>query len=596
MAWRNAESRLVRIVRLAAGVLIAVSALALAAAPAEARHYRHVPFTTYAHAHHYRHVAHYSGHSSRRWTAVPASPAFSAIVVDANSGRTLYSVAEDGLRHPASITKVMTLYLLFEQLDKGAMTLQTRIPVSEHAAAQEPSKLGVEPGETISVEDAIKAVVTRSANDVAVAIAEAIGQDESSFAEMMTRKAHALGMSSTVYRNASGLPNDEQVTTARDLSILGRSLEERFPRYFKYFSTREFEYAGQTIGNHNHLLGRVDGVDGIKTGYTRASGFNLLTSVHRDGRSLVAVVMGGRSAGARDRIMENLIDDHIAEASTVRTATMVAEAPAPRSRPRPRRSRRRAVPAASGRRRGERSGPRAFGPRRAAAGGGRRQRRGRRRAGAARRRRRARRPAACRACPGSGAQHRPGPRRFARRGPASRRACARAASGAHAGSARLGQGPGCRPKGPGGRNRRCRPRRRSPRPPRRRRSPLARPVKPDDPEDAGSGKGWIIQIGATDDAAKADRASRQGAPAEPLAPRGGQAGHRKSAQGRGHVLSRALRRPRFGLGGNRLPLPQTRRFLLLRRAGLTKEPRAPVLHFSSERPSLVAASEHPWPD
>ncbi len=219
----------------------------------------------------------------------------------------------------------MTLYLLFEQLEKGAMTLQTRIPISEHAAAQEPSKLGVQPGSTISVDDAIKAVVTRSANDVAVAIAEAIGHDESTFAEMMTRKARALGMSSTVYVNASGLPNDEQVTTARDLTILGRSLEERFPRYFKYFSTRQFNYAGRTIGSHDHLLGRVDGVDGIKTGYTRASGFNLLTSVHRDGRSLIAVVMGGRSASARDRVMENLIDDHIAEASTVRTATMMAD-------------------------------------------------------------------------------------------------------------------------------------------------------------------------------------------------------------------------------------------------------------------------------
>ena len=260
---------------------------------------------------HYRHVAHHRAHA--HWAAAAsASPAFSAIVVDANSGRTLYGVAEDGLRHPASITKVMTLYLLFEQLEKGAMTLQSRIAISEHAAAQEPSKLGVEPGETISVEDAIKAVVTRSANDVAVAIAEAIGGDESAFAEMMTRKAHALGMTNTIYRNASGLPNDEQVTTARDLTILARSLEERFPRYFKYFSTREFDYAGETIGNHNHLLGRVDGVDGIKTGYTRASGFNLLTSVHRDGRSLIAVVMGGRIAGARDRVMENLIDDHVA--------------------------------------------------------------------------------------------------------------------------------------------------------------------------------------------------------------------------------------------------------------------------------------------
>ena len=131
----------------------------------------------------------------------------------------------------------MTLYLLFEQLDKGALTLQSRIPISEHAAAQEPSKLGLEPGETISVEDAIKAIVTRSANDVAVAIAEAIGGDESTFAEMMTRKAHALGMTRTTYRNASGLPNDEQITTARDLTILARALEDRFPRYFKYFST-----------------------------------------------------------------------------------------------------------------------------------------------------------------------------------------------------------------------------------------------------------------------------------------------------------------------------------------------------------------------
>ena len=220
----------------------------------------------------------------------------------------------------------MTLYLLFEELDKGAMTLRTQIPISEHAAAQEPSKLGLAPGETISVEDAIKAVVTRSANDVAVAIGEAIGQSEDNFADMMTLKARALGMSSTVYRNASGLPNDQQVTTARDLTILARALEDRFPRYFHYFSTAEFEYAGEVIGNHNHLLGRIDGVDGIKTGYTRASGFNLLTSVHRDGRSLIAVVMGGRTAAARDRIMANLIADHIAEASTARTTTMIADA------------------------------------------------------------------------------------------------------------------------------------------------------------------------------------------------------------------------------------------------------------------------------
>ena len=152
----------------------------------------------------------------------------------------------------------MTLYLLFEKLDSGAMTLRTPIPISAHAAGQEPSKLGLAPGDSISVDDAIKAVVTRSANDIAVAIAEAVGQSESNFADMMTRKAHELGMSNTLYRNASGLPNDEQVTTARDLTILGRSLEERFPRYFRYFSTAQFDFDGEIIGNHNHLLGRIE--------------------------------------------------------------------------------------------------------------------------------------------------------------------------------------------------------------------------------------------------------------------------------------------------------------------------------------------------
>ena len=327
MVWRSAYPRLGRLAQFAAAALISASAVAFASDSAEARHYRHFHhprhFQSAHFGHHGRHLAwRHRNHGS----AALLTPAFSALVVDANSGRELYSVAEDAPRHPASITKVMTLYLLFERLEKGSMALQTRIPISAHAAAQEPSKLGLEPGDTISVEDAIKAVVTRSANDIAVAIAEELGGSESAFAEMMTRKAQELGMTNTVYRNASGLPNDEQITTARDLTILARSLEDRFPRYFKYFATHDFEYAGQFIGNHNHLLGRVDGVDGIKTGYTRASGFNLLTSVHRDGRSLIAVVMGGRTSGARDRIMENLIEDHIAEASTVRAAAMIADA------------------------------------------------------------------------------------------------------------------------------------------------------------------------------------------------------------------------------------------------------------------------------
>ena len=344
MALRNRHFGIGHLARLTTAALISASTLCLAGAPAQAhyyrhyRHYAHTPhqahYPRYARAAHHGRSVHYAHRGSPSYAsaaagAVPTSPAFSAIVVDANSGRTLYSADENGLRHPASITKVMTLYLLFEQLDSGAMTLRTPIPISEHAAGQEPSKLGLLPGDSISVEDAIKAVVTRSANDIAVAIAEAVGQTESNFAEMMTRKAHALGMANTLYRNASGLPNDEQVTTAHDLTILGRSLEERFPRYFRYFSTAQFDFDGEIIGNHNHLLGRVNGVDGIKTGYTRASGFNLLTSVHRDGRSLIAVVMGGRSAAGRDRIMENLIGDHIAEASTAHTATAVADASPP---------------------------------------------------------------------------------------------------------------------------------------------------------------------------------------------------------------------------------------------------------------------------
>jgi D-alanyl-D-alanine carboxypeptidase len=318
MALRIVRTGLGRVTPLAA-ICAAFAALTLLATPAQARHWRH-----------YHYYARQQHHYYARRQAVPArDPAFAALVVDANSGRTLYAASEDELRHPASLTKVMTLYLLFEQLEKGRLSLDSSITMSAHAASMAPSKLGLDPGETISVDNAIKAIVTRSANDVAVAIGENIAGDEGSFAEMMTRKAHALGMSRTTYVNASGLPDDRQITTAHDLAVLGRAVQERFPRYFHYFSTHSFDYAGETIGNHNHLLGRVDGVDGIKTGYTRASGFNLLTSVHRDGRSLVAVVMGGPTAYARDRLMEQLIAQHIADATTAHTATMVADASTP---------------------------------------------------------------------------------------------------------------------------------------------------------------------------------------------------------------------------------------------------------------------------
>ena len=253
------------------------------------------------------------------------SPAFSSIIVDGNSGATLSANNPDASRHPASLTKIMTLYLLFERLDVGKMKLDTEMEVSEHASEQAPTKLGLRPGQTIRVEDAIKGLVTRSANDAAVVIAEAIAGDEGNFASQMTRKARTLGMLRTVYRNASGLPDDEQVTTARDQATLGRAIQDRFPRYYRYFSTTAFNYRGQSIRNHNRLLGNVEGVDGIKTGYTRASGFNLVTSMRRGNRHLVGVVLGGRSGGSRDAIMRNLLAENLEKAATKRTVAAITE-------------------------------------------------------------------------------------------------------------------------------------------------------------------------------------------------------------------------------------------------------------------------------
>jgi D-alanyl-D-alanine carboxypeptidase len=276
-----------------------------------------------ADARHYRHYRHYARHYSEPHESY--SPAFSSIIVDGNSGATLSSNNPDGSRHPASLTKIMTLYLLFERLDAGKIKLDTEMEVSEHASEQAPTKLGLRPGQTIRVEDAIKGLVTRSANDAAVVIAEALAGDEDDFAKLMTRKARALGMSRTVYRNASGLPDDDQVTSARDQSTLGRAIQDRFPRYYRYFSTTEFSYHGHSISNHNHLLGTVEGVDGIKTGYTRASGFNLVTSMRRGNRHLVGVVMGGRSGGSRDAIMRSLLAENLEKASTRRTVAAITE-------------------------------------------------------------------------------------------------------------------------------------------------------------------------------------------------------------------------------------------------------------------------------
>ncbi|MDR3463136.1 MAG: serine hydrolase [Beijerinckiaceae bacterium] len=305
-------------------VLLSASALG----PAEAHRGHHHGRAVLAHRiiFRVRHTAHM--HAPLHVRPGSYNPPFSAYAVDGNSGRVLYGRDENEQRHPASLTKVMTLYLLFEQLEKKRLTLDSELTVSQHAASQEPTKLGLRPGSTIRVEDAIKAIVTKSANDMAVAVAERIGGDEDNFARLMTRKAHMLGMSRTLYRNASGLPNDEQLTTAKDLVTLGRAIHDHFPGYYRFFATPSFRYAGQFMPNHNHLMERVEGMDGIKTGYTRASGFNLLTSVNRNGHYLVSVVVGGKTRLGRDRIMSDMIESLLDKCATVRTASAIEENPA----------------------------------------------------------------------------------------------------------------------------------------------------------------------------------------------------------------------------------------------------------------------------
>ncbi|WOH69187.1 serine hydrolase [Bradyrhizobium sp. BWA-3-5] len=298
-----ASSRALRVCAL--GLITFTTTILISSESAEARRYKH-------RRHH--HVVRES-----------YSPQFSSIIVDGNSGAVLSSNNPDGIRRPASLTKIMTLYLLFERLESGKLKLDSEMDVSEHASEQAPTKLGLKPGQTLRVEDAIKGLVTRSANDAAVVIAEAIAGDETEFAKLMTRKARALGMSKTTYRNASGLPNDEQLTTARDQATLGRAIQDRFPRYYRYFATSVFNYRGQAIRNHNRLLGNVEGIDGIKTGYTRASGFNLVSSMRRGNRHLVGVVLGGRSGGSRDAIMRNLLAENLDKAATKRTVAAITE-------------------------------------------------------------------------------------------------------------------------------------------------------------------------------------------------------------------------------------------------------------------------------
>ena len=242
------------------------------------------------------------------------SPRYAAIVVDAPAGEILHAQDADAPRYPASLTKMMTLYLLFEELERGRLTLASSLAVSPVAAAQPPSKLGLKPGSTIRVEDAIQAIAVKSANDVAVVIAENIAGSEYAFADRMTRTARAIGMRGTVFRNASGLPDPAQVTTARDMALLGRALQRRFPRHYGYFSQSTFAYGGRSYRSTNRLLREVEGVDGIKTGYTRLSGYNLVTSVRRGGRRLIVVVMGERSGRTRDAHVADLVERYLPEA------------------------------------------------------------------------------------------------------------------------------------------------------------------------------------------------------------------------------------------------------------------------------------------
>lgn len=259
-----------------------------------------------------------------------AEARYASIVVDAETGQVLHGANQDTRNYPASLTKMMTLYLAFEALENGTLTLDKPLKVSRRAAGMPPSKLGLRAGETIKVREVILALTTKSANDAAVVMAEALGGKEIQFARLMTKKAHALGMERTSFRNASGLPNRGQLSTARDMATLGLALLRDYPAYYSYFSTSSFQYAGRTYRTHNKLLSNYEGTDGIKTGYIRASGFNLVASVKRNDRRLIAVVFGGRTSRSRDRHIKTLLDRGFKQLAEIRVA---GAPPVPRRKP-----------------------------------------------------------------------------------------------------------------------------------------------------------------------------------------------------------------------------------------------------------------------
>ncbi len=272
--------------------------------------------------------------------AFAAKPKYAAMVIDANTGKVLHAAHVSEPRYPASLTKMMTLYLVFEELQRGKITYSTRIKISKTAAAAPPSKLGLKPGQDIALINVIKALVTKSANDISVAIAEHIAGSEANFAKLMTKRARQLGMHDTTFRNASGLPDTAQVTTARDMLTLALHLYDDFPKQFRHFSLRSFTYRGKTYRSHNTLMKSFKGMNGIKTGYTRASGFNLVSSVRQRGRHVMAVVFGGKTAASRNAHMRGLLKRGLTKASTKKTRrakpVLIAKpAPVPRRAKKP---------------------------------------------------------------------------------------------------------------------------------------------------------------------------------------------------------------------------------------------------------------------
>lgn len=280
-------------------------------------------------------------------TATHAAERYAALVIDASTGRVLFEDNAHELRHPASLTKMMTLYMVFEALQQGRLSLSTPLRVSQRAATRPPTRIGVKTGDTLTVEQAILALVTRSANDAATVLAESLSKSEYAFAQQMTKKARALGMKNTQFRNASGLPDRAQVTTAWDMYRLARALQNHFPQHYRYFSTRSFAFGGRNYRNHNQLLSNYQGTDGIKTGYIRDSGYNLVASVRRGKHRLIGVVFGGQSAGARDAHMRSLLDQAFIQINTGAPVLRMAEAeiplPAPTLKHQPRLTQREAL-------------------------------------------------------------------------------------------------------------------------------------------------------------------------------------------------------------------------------------------------------------